>query len=95
MNQFDNYKEQLKKCSMAYSMANEFDNILNSIWCTYSFTEGKKKWREIWMSIPDPYRRNIDTEICHVELGHGIMQSRMAVKDEMEKYIDHLIEVNL
>ncbi len=92
MNQFNNYKEQLKKCSTAYDIANKFDTILNSIWCTYSFHQGKKKWREIWSSISEPYRSQIDTEIYHVESGHGREQALMAVKHEMEKYIKHLIK---
>lgn len=90
LNQFNNYSEQLKKCSEVYSTAVIFDEILNNIWCTYSFHKGKKQWREFASNVPEPFRFKIDIEICHVELGHGIKQARLAVKDEMEKYIDFL-----
>lgn len=79
------------KHSLAFKIANDFDYILNNIWCIYSFDKGKKKWREIASEIPEPYRQNIFIEICHVELGHGIDQARMAVKSEMEKCLDYLI----
>lgn len=91
MNQFNNYKEQLKKYSEAWLIANDFDHILNNIWCTYSFEKGKKRWREIKSKIPEPFRFKIDIEIEHVGLGHGIEQSRQAVKDEMNKYINYLL----
>ena len=94
MNQFNNYKEQLKKCSETWSIANDFDYILNNIWCTYSFEKGEKKWREIKSKIPEQFRLNIDIEMGHVMLGHGIHQARQAVKSEMEKYIDYLLVAN-
>ena len=46
------------------------------------------------MQIPEPYRFKINIEISHVELRHGIDQARLAVKSEMEKYIEYLISVN-
>jgi len=87
MNQFGYYNKQLKKCSHAWKIANDFDYILNNIWCTYSFAKGKIRWREISPTIPDEFNKKIFTELCHVELGHGIEQARMAVKSEMEKYL--------
>jgi enoyl-[acyl-carrier-protein] reductase (NADH) len=90
MNQFGNYEPQLKKCSEAWKIANDFDYILNNIWCTYSFEKGKTRWKEIKSQIPESYRFRIDIEIDHVWLGHGIDQARMTVKDEMEKYLDYL-----
>ena len=91
LNQFSNYKSQLKSISNVYSIAQDFDYILNNIFCTYSFNKGKSKWREISSQIPKPFRQNISTEIYHVESGHGIDQARLAVKSEMEKYIEYLI----
>jgi len=55
----------------------------------------KTKWREIRSTIPNPFRQNISLEIYHVELGHGIDQARLAVKNEMEKYIEYLISVSI
>ena len=92
MNQFNDYEEQLKKCSKAWSIANDFDYILNNIWCTYSFEKGRKRWRQIKTQIPEPFRLSIDIEMGHVWCGHGIEQARQAVKSEMEKYIEHLLE---
>ena len=94
LNQFSNYKSQLKSISNVYSIAQDFDYILNNIFCTYSFPKGKTKWREISSTIPNPFRQNIYIEIYHVELGHGIDQARLAVKSEMEKYIEYLIKIN-
>jgi len=94
LNQFSNYSSQLKSISNLYSIAQDFDYILNNIFCTYSFPKGKTKWREISLTIPEPFRRKIYTEIYHVELGHGIDQARLAVKDEMEKYMKYLIGNN-
>jgi len=36
LNQFSNYKSQLKTISNIYSIAQDFDYILNNIFCTYS-----------------------------------------------------------
>ena len=91
LNQFSNYKSQLKSISNVYKIANDFDYILNNIFCTYSFPKGKTKWREICSTIPNPFRQNISIEIYHVESSHGIDQARLAVKSEMEKYIEYLI----
>ncbi|HBY20962.1 MAG TPA: hypothetical protein DEG71_08130 [Clostridiales bacterium] len=89
LNQFKNYKSQLKSISNLHKIANDFDYILNNIFCTYSFNKGKTKWREISSTIPKPFRQNnISLEIYHVESGHGIDQARLAVKSEMEKYIE-------
>jgi hypothetical protein len=93
MNQFKSYETQLKNCSKSWIIANDFDFILNNIWCTYSFEKGKNKWLGIKSMIPEPYKSKIDTEIYHVEAGHGINQARLAVKDEMQKYIDYLVGV--
>jgi len=95
LNQFSNYKSQLKSISNAYSIAQDFNYILNNIFCTYSFQKGKTKWREIQSQIPEPYRFRISIEIDHVWLGYGISQARLAVKSEMEKYIDYLMSVNI
>lgn len=91
MNQFNSYEEQLKKCSEAYRIANDFDYILNNIWCTYSYEKGKQRWREIKSQIPEPFKFKIDIEMNHVWLGHGIEQARKAVKSEMNNYIDYLL----
>jgi len=90
INQFQNYKSQLKSTSNIYSIAQDLNQILNNIFCTYSFHKGKNKWREINSTIPNTFRQNISTEIYHVESGHGISQARLVVKSEMEKYIEYL-----
>ena len=94
LNQFSNYKSQLKTTSNVYSIAQSFNFILNNIFCTYSFNKGKTKYKQISSTIPNPFRQNISLEIYHVESGHGIDQARLAVKSEMEKYIEYLISVN-
>ena len=94
LNHFYSYKSQLKSLSNVYFIAQDFDYILNNIFCTYSFNKGKTKWREINSTIPNQFRQNISLEIYHVESGHGIDQARLAVKSEMEKYIEYLISVN-
>jgi len=94
LNQFSNYKSQLKSISNLYTTALSFNYILNNIFCTYSFPKGKTKWREISSTIPESIRRKISTEIYHVESGHGIDQARLAVKSEMEKYIEYMIGMN-
>lgn len=91
MNQFYNYKDRLSRNNTAYSIANDFDYILNNIWCKISFEKGKKKWREISYKIPEPYRFKIDIEIDHIWLEHGIDAARLAVKHEMENCIDFLL----
>jgi len=98
LNQFQNYKSQLSsipKSSNIYKTIYSLNQILNNIFCTYSFTKGKTKWREVSSQIPNPFRQNISTEIYHVESGHGISQARLAVKSEMEKYIEYLTSVNI
>jgi len=94
LNQFSNYKSQLKSTPNLYIIVSDLSQILNNIFCTYSFPKGKTKWREISSTIPNPFRQNISIEIYHVESGHGIDQARLAVKSEMEKYIEWLICVN-
>jgi len=69
----------------------ELDNILDDIWCTYSFEKGTKKWREFAKNIPSEFENRISTEIGHVYCGHGIIQARLAVKSEMSAYIEYLI----
>jgi len=91
LNQFSNYKSQLKSIPNIYPIVQSLNQILNNIFCTYSFPKGKTKWREISSTIPNTFRQNISLEIYHVESGHGIDQVRLAVKSEMEKYIEYLI----
>lgn len=91
MNQFQKYEEQLKKDKDIYSIALELDNMLNQMWCKYSFESGYKLWRDISKWVEDPYRSNIRTEIGHITLGHGLKQARLALKSEIEKYIVFLI----
>jgi hypothetical protein len=68
----------------------DLSSILNNIWCTYSFEKGYKQWKEIGHSIPEPFRSAIRIELGHVAMGHGIIQARLSVRDEMQKYIDFL-----
>ncbi|GEM_PF-3200674 len=91
MNQFKDYEEKLKKVSEAWETANHFDYILNNIWSTHSFAKGRRRWLQIRSNVEEPYKTKINTEISHVEIGHGIIQSRLAVKDEMNRYIEFLI----
>jgi len=69
LNQFNKYKSQLSsipKSSNLYKTAISLNQILNNIFCTYSFNKGKTKWREISSTIPEPFRQNISLEIYHV-----------------------------
>jgi len=103
INQFAKYEYQLKSIpnksksnkatiSNITNTLNDFNQILNNIFCTYSFPKGKTKWREISSTIPNQFRQNpISLEIYHVESGHEIDQARLAVKNEMEKYIEWLV----
>jgi len=95
LNQFSKYKSQLKSIPNVYSIVSDLNQILNNIFCTYSFPKGKTKWREISSQIPDQFRKNISLEIYHVESGHGIDQARLVVKSEMEKYIEYLINYSV
>ena len=81
-----------KTSKHAKMLANDFDYILNNIWCTRSFNKGYKRWNEISKNIPSPYSFRINVEISHVDLGHGIQQARMAVKSEMEDFLKFTIE---
>ena len=91
LNQFYKYKSQIKFIPNIYPLAQSLNQILNNIFCTYSFPKGKTKWRKINSTIPNPFRQKISIEIYHVESGHGIDQARLAVKSEMEEYIEYLI----
>lgn len=91
MNQFKDYKK-FKKYPQLWKVVNDFDYILNNIWCNYSFEKGLKRWIEIDKDIPDFYSNKIYIEISHVRLNHDKKQSLMAVKEEMRKYLDYLIE---
>jgi len=95
LNQFYKYKSQIKFIPNIYPIAQSLNQILNNIFCTYSFPKGKTKYKQISSTIPNPFRQNISLEIYHVESGHGIYQARLAVKSEMEKYIEWLISVNI
>ena len=90
MNQFSEYK--FKRNTFSHEMASYFDFILNNIWSTYSFEKGKSMWRSVESLIDSPYRDKILIEINHVELGHGREQSLMAVKSEMKKYLEYLLQ---
>lgn len=92
MNQFKKHEEQLKIDKDVYIIAQQLDNMLNQMWCIRSFEEGYKIWRDISSFIDEPFRNNILVEIHHVMLKHGIKQARIALKDEVEKYIIFLIE---
>ena len=94
MNQFNDINIKIKPKKSAYSIAKEFDYILNNIWCTYSFKKGFSKWREIRNGIPNPFYEKINTEIYHVESGYGKEQALMAVKSEMKNYIRYLLNLN-
>ena len=91
MNQFKKYNSKLKKISKAYTMAQKFDRILNDAWCRHSIEKAIKSFGEISSEIENPYCSRIHTELQHVYLGHGIHQSRLALKCEVEKYIEYLI----
>jgi hypothetical protein len=72
-------KDKLKK------LLNQF---LNKAWCTYSEQSARKLWKEIAPHIPYQYAIHIQTEWEHVKLGHGIDQARMALKTEINKFIE-------
>ena len=65
------------------------------MWCTHSFKKGFSQWLQIKNKIPKPYVDLIAIEISHVMCGHGIEQARLALKDEIEKFIIFLIGENL
>ena len=91
MNQFKEYEEKLKKNKEATKIANDFDYILNNIWCTHSFHKGKKRWREVARYVPESFRCKISIEMGHVWLGHSIDQARLEVKSAMNKYLEYLL----
>ncbi len=45
---------------------------------------------DIWS---EPFKTDIDIEVSHVMMGYGINQARQAVKNEMKKYIEHLLGI--
>jgi len=89
MNKFKHI--DFKNNSKAINMALEFDAILDNIWCTFTFERGLSRWTRVMKDVEQPYARNISIEIGHVDIGHGIANARLAVKDEMEKYLLYLI----
>ena len=84
------YKEQIKHNRRIADIVNDFDYILNNMWCSYSFGKGYKRWKEISNKIDIYYRNKISTEIGHVDIGHGKQQALIALREEMINYIDHL-----
>lgn len=66
----------------------EFNDILQDIWCIYSFHNGVKKLREIGHKIKQPYMGQIWTEISHIGTGHGSLAARLQIKDIMQKYLE-------
>lgn len=90
MNHFIMYRTETKDKNILKTIK-ELDNILDDIWCTYSFEKGRKRWIEIAKDIPSEFENRISTEISHVYCGHGIIQARLAVKSEMSAYIEYLI----
>ena len=92
MNHFKKYSNQCKKNTAIKELISDFDYILDNIWCTYSFEKGRRRWNEVGLHIAPAYAMSITREIEHVWLGHGMDQAiRLAVKHEMEKYIEHLL----
>lgn len=63
------------------------DRFVNKAWCTYSEQTARSLWKQIAPYIPVPYQHNIQIEWEHVKLGHGIEQARMALKEEVDKFI--------
>lgn len=92
LNHFKKYEETVKKDKDIYTIVTEFNDILNDMWCKYSYDSGCKKWRNIARFLDEPFRSNIATEMGHTQIGYGVKQARLALKDEIEKYIVFLIE---
>ncbi len=64
----------------------KLDMFLNKAWCIHSLQSARALYREIIPFIPEPYNRSISTEWGHVQMGHGIEQARLALKDEIELF---------
>jgi hypothetical protein len=64
------------------------NQFLNKAWCTYSEQSARKLLKQVAPHIPSEYLRRIETEWQHVTLGHGIDQARMALKTEVNKFIE-------
>lgn len=92
MNQFNNI--DFKGNKEALSIAEEFDFILNNIWTKFTYQKGLYRWIRVAERVEKPFRKRINTEIGHVDLGYGINDARLAVKDEMVKYLEYLINDN-
>ena len=73
-------------------MINDFDYILDNIWCKYSYRKAIGQWDKIVFNIHNEYAKKILIEIQHVLIGYGVEQDKLAVKDEMEKYIEYLLD---
>lgn len=83
MNQFNKMKIHSNKSKIA----NDFDYILNNMWCTYSEDKAVGRWRNICKQLDKESYRKISIEIEHVQLGHGREQALMALKAEMINYL--------
>ena len=75
------------------SIPQHYPSITSSI--TYSVRTPSIKVKLNGEKSAQQFRQNISLEIYHVESGHGINQARLAVKTEMEKYIEYLINNGL
>lgn len=89
MNKFNHI--DFKNNSLAIEMAKEFDSILDKIWCKFTFERGLFQWHRVMKKVEQPFARQISVEIGHVDLGHDVVNARLAVKEEMEKYLEYLI----
>lgn len=92
MNHFKKYSDQCRKNATIKELIHDFDYILDNIWCTYSFKKGRRRWNKIVLNIHNEYAKRIIIEMQHVLIGHGVEQAKLAVKDEMEKYIEYLLD---
>jgi hypothetical protein len=85
------YQEHIKKNDELKKIVNDFDYILNNMWCTHSFEKGMSRWKIVGKKINNPYYQKIQIEVGHVELSHGREQSLMALKAEITNYIESLL----
>lgn len=83
-----NYIEQIKMCSKAWEIANNFDYILDNI-CSH---KSMIRWREIEIKIPEPYRSKIGIKLDNIWLGRGNNRTYLEVKNMIEKYLNYLME---
>jgi hypothetical protein len=65
----------------------KLNRFVNKAWCTYTEQEAGSLWRELSSLISQPYNQKISTEWGHVQLGYGIEQARLALKDEVDNFI--------